>query len=70
MSKEIAMNSALSPGLLVSVFASPSRLEHEAGREDLYVRNNSPQGARVSPEPKLSKLGIAVLIKVGRVPVK
>jgi len=64
------MNGTLSPGLLVNVFGAGSGAAPEAGREELYFRNNNPENDRVSPVPKLSKPSIAVRIAVGRVRAK
>ena len=60
------MNSTLSPGLLVSAFASRSRGEWETRRQDLYFRNNLSRGTGVGSVPKLGKRWIAVLNKVAQ----
>jgi hypothetical protein len=64
------MNSTLSPGLLVSVFASRSRGEWETRREDMYLRNDLSRGAGVGSVPKLGKRWIAVFTKVAQGSVK
>jgi hypothetical protein len=64
------MNGTLSPGLLVNVFGAGSGTAPEAGREELYFRNNKSENGLVSPVPKINKPGIGIRIALGRVRAK